>query len=310
MATPTQAFSPRGMWPVLYAYFDADNALDLHAIRTQIERTIDAGAEGIVILGLATEVNRLSLEEKQRFIEWTGQHVANRVPFAVTISGDTVDAQLALADYAAHHGASSLILQPPSSRGQPESFYFDFFADVMQRVRVPVGIQNAPEYLGVGLSVESLVELAARCEQFQWLKGEGPATVIQTTLERLRAQGSKLPVFNGRGGQELIDNLRAGCAGLIVAPDSFDWQAAICSAFAEGDEQRAHALYERVLPSIVFVMQSLDALTCYGKRIAAWRMGFDVAHDRGMQPTAFGKACARRFASALGPFADERKARG
>ncbi|CAN7434246.1 dihydrodipicolinate synthase family protein [Paraburkholderia sp. SIMBA_054] len=304
--TRLPSFSPRGMWPVLYAYFDADNTLDRQAIHTQIDATIDAGASGIVILGLATEVNRLTLEEKQRFIEWTGTYIAERVPFAATITGDTTDAQLALADYAADHGASSLILQPPSVRDKPESFYFDFFADVMQRVRVPAGIQNAPEYLGVGLTVQSLVALAAQCGQFQWLKGEGPATIIHSTIERLREHGSPLPVFNGRGGQELIDNLRAGCAGLIVAPDSFDWQAATYSAFIEDDQADAQALYERILPSIVFVMQSLDALTCYGKRIAAWRMGFDVEHDRGMRPTAFGLSCARRFAAALGPFADQR----
>ncbi|MPW21713.1 dihydrodipicolinate synthase family protein [Paraburkholderia sp. CNPSo 3157] len=297
------------MWPVLYAYFDADNALDERAIRTQIDRTIDAGASGIVILGLATEVNRLSLEEKQRIIEWAGEHISHRVSLSVTITGDTVDAQLALADYAVKHGASSLILQPPSMRDKPESFYFDFFADIMQRVHVPVGIQNAPEYLGVGLSVQSLVTLSAQCPQFQWLKGEGPATVIQSTIERLREQGSRLPVFNGRGGQELSDNLRAGCAGLIVAPDTFDWQAAIYDAFVKGDHAKAEALYEGILPSIVFVMQSLDALTCYGKRIAAWRMGFDVVHDRGMRPTAFGLECARRFASRLGPFVNQRQTR-
>jgi 2-keto-3-deoxy-L-arabinonate dehydratase len=300
-------FSPRGMWPVLYAYFDANNALDRAAIRTQVDRTIEAGAQGIVILGLATEVNRLSLDEKQRFIDWTGEHVARRVPLAVTVSGDTVDAQLALAAYAAEHGASSLILQPPSARGRPEAFYFDFFADVMSQVELPVGIQNAPEYLGVGLEVQSLVKLAAQCPLFQWLKGEGPATIISATIQKLREQGSTMPVFNGRGGQELIDNLRAGCAGLIIAPDSFDWQAATGHAFAAGEHEKAQALYERVLPSIVFVMQSLDALTCYGKRIAAWRMGFDVAHDRGMQPTAFGLECARRYAAALGSFADQRK---
>ncbi|MEP9326634.1 hypothetical protein PPMP20_26415 [Paraburkholderia phymatum] len=47
-------------------------------------------------------------------------------------------------------------------------------------------------------------------------------------------------------------------------------------------------------------------MTCYGKRIVPWRMGFDVAHDRGMRPTAFGLACARRHASALGVLADRR----
>ena len=292
--------SPSGIWPVLYAFFDSRNELDREAYRIQINAMIAAGARSVVILGLATEVNRLSLDEKHRLIDWAREDIAARVPLVVTITGDTVDAQVALANYAVERGASWLILQPPSMRDKPESFYFDFFAAVMQRTRVPAGIQNAPEYLGVGLSAESIVTLASQCPNFRLLKGEGPATTIQRTVDRLRVLGHTLPVFNGRGGQELVDNLRAGCAGLIVAPDTFDRQVAIHRAFANGLEQEAEARYAQTLPAIVFVMQSLDALTCYGKRIAAWRMGFDVQHDRGVAPTAFGLECARRFAMQLG----------
>lgn len=299
--TPDSHSSPSGIWPVLYAYFDARNQLDRAAMRMQVDATIAAGARSIVTLGLATEVNRLTLDEKRRLIDWASEDIAGRVPLVVTITGDTVDAQVALADYAVERGASWLILQPPSMRDQPEPFYFDFFAAVMQRTRVPAGIQNAPEYLGVGLSAESIVALASQCPNFRLLKGEGPATTIQRTIERLNALGHPLPVFNGRGGQELVDNLRAGCAGLIVAPDTFDWQVAIRQAFADGLEREAELLYAQALPAIVFVMQSLDALTCYGKRIAAWRMGFDVQHDRGVAPTPFGLDCARRFATQLGP---------
>jgi 2-keto-3-deoxy-L-arabinonate dehydratase len=309
MSTAETLSPPAGMWPVLYAYFDAHNRLDRDAMRRQVDATIEAGASGIVILGLATEVNRLSLEEKRSVIDWAAADIASRVPLAVTVTGDTVDAQVALADYAAERGATGLILQPPSMRDRPESFYFDFFAAVMQRSRLPAGIQNAPEYLGVGLSAQSVVALASQCPQFRWLKGEGPAVTIRATIESLCALGKPLPVFNGRGGQELVDHLRAGCAGLIVAPDTFDWQAAIYQAFAAGDAARAERLYAQLLPAIVFVMQSLDTLTCYGKRIAAWRMGADVAHDRGIAPTPFGLECARRFAASLGAFGDRRQAR-
>ena len=70
------------------------------------------------------------------------------------------------------------------------------------------------------------------------------------------------------------------------------------------DPAAAQRHYEEVLPAIVFVMQSLDALTCYGKRIAAWRMGFEVQPDRGIAPSAFGLECAKRFADSLGPYKD------
>jgi 4-hydroxy-tetrahydrodipicolinate synthase len=256
------------------------------------------------VLGLATEVNKLSRVEREQVIQWAIEDSGGALPLAVTVSGTSVEAQRELARFALAQGASWLILQPPSlppgTAPQSETFYFDFFAAVMDGFDVPMGIQNAPEYLGVGLSPDSLERLAARCPNFRLLKGEGPSIVLAETIARV---GHLMPVLNGRGGLELLDNLRAGCAGMIVAPDCFDWQQRVYEAFADGDVVRAEALYREVLPGIVFVMQSLDTLICYGKRIAAWRMGFEVQHDRDTKllPSRFGLEAARRFAHTLGP---------
>jgi 4-hydroxy-tetrahydrodipicolinate synthase len=296
------ALALSGIHPILYAFFDRENRLDRDAMRRQIQVVLDAGAPGVAVLGLATEVNKLSDAERRQLVDWTAQDVARRVPLAVTITGDTVDAQRDLARYAIAHGADWLILQPPAQRGQPETYYFDFFAAVMSDLPVPVGIQNAPEYLGVGLGPEAIARLAARHAQFRVLKGEGPAVVIGQTIERV---GSLVRVFNGRGGMELVDNLRAGCAGLIVAPDCFDYLLAAYEHFRRGEIDQAEAIYREILPAIVFVMQSLDTLVCYGKRIAAWRMGMTEVFDRapGLPPTVFGLDAARRFNDRLGPVA-------
>ncbi len=112
-------------------------------------------------------------------------------------------------------------------------------------------------------------------------------------------------MFNGRGGLELPDNLRAGCAGMIPATDTFDFQVRIFELMRGGrpeDEETAEAIYRDALPTIVFVMQSLDTLICYGKRIAALRLGLGQVYDRdpGLTPELVGLACAARFAKALG----------
>ena len=293
-----------GIYPILYAFFDRNNQLDREAMRRQMQAVVRANAPGVAMLGLATEVNKLSRAEREQVIQWAREDSGGALPLAVTISGTTVEAQRDLARFAVEQGASWLILQPPAlamgSAPQPEKFYFDFFAAVMAGFDVPMGIQNAPEYLGVGLSPESLERLAAQCPNFRVLKGEGPSIVLAETVARI---GHLMPVLNGRGGLELIDNLRAGCSGMIVAPDCFDWQQRIYRAFTSGDIAQAEALYRDVLPAIVFVMQSLDTLICYGKRIAAWRMGFEVVHDRDAKllPSRFGLDAARRFAEVLGP---------
>ena len=302
----TQPVGVAGIYPILYAFFDGSNRLDRDAMRRQMETIVRIGAPGAAVLGLATEVNKLSRTEREQVIRWAIEDSGDSLPIAVTISGATIDAQRDLASFAIEQGATWLILQPPvlpaGETPRPEAFYFDFFAAVMQGFDVPVGIQNAPEYLGVGLSHESLERLAAQCSNFRLLKGEGPSILLAETVARI---GHLMPVLNGRGGLELLDNLRAGCAGMIVAPDCFDWQQRIYKAFSDGDDAQAEQLYKEVLPGIVFVMQSLDTLICYGKRIAAWRMGFDVEHDRDttLLPTRFGLEAARRFAQRLGPLA-------
>ena len=91
---------------------------------------------------------------------------------------------------------------------------------------------------------------------------------------------------------------------MIVAPDCAWEQLQIAKHYAAGDIDQAAAHYARILPTIVFVMQSLETLVIYGKRIAAWRCGMDVQHDRrcALTPTPFGLAIARRYAEQLGPF--------
>jgi 4-hydroxy-tetrahydrodipicolinate synthase len=172
----------------------------------------------------------------------------------------------------------------------------------MQGIRLPCAIQNAPDYIGVGWSPESIASLRDRCPNFTLLKGEGPVLAVRSVIEAVRGG---LAVFNGRGGLELPDNLRAGCAGMIPATDTFDYQVRIFDLMraSQRDEREAEEIYEKILPAIVYTLQSLDTLICYGKRIAALRLGLPEVHDRApaLAPTEFGMACARRYADMLGP---------
>jgi 4-hydroxy-tetrahydrodipicolinate synthase len=276
-------------------------------MRWQVQTAVRSGSPGVAILGLATEVNKLSVQEKHDVIAWTAQDLAGAAPMAVTISGPTAQEQLALAEVSLGYGAQYLVLQPPPRKELPISeadleVFFQLVLDELAQMspNTPVGIQNAPEFLGIGLGTPALERLRSRCANLRFLKGEAPSVIIEKTVQSV---GPQFPVLNGRGGMELIDNLRAGCSGMIVAPDCALEQARIANLYGHGEIEEAQAQYERVLPTITFVMQSLETLVVYGKRIAAWRCGMDVHHDRqcALIPSAFGLAAARRFARQLGP---------
>ncbi len=293
---------PGGILPMQYAFFGRDGKLDRAAMRRQARAALASGAHGVAVLGLATEVGKLDAGERRDVIDWVCEEVNGKVPVAVTIAGASVDEQVDLGRHAQRAGAAWVILQPPPERGLPESHYAQFFSRVMERLDLPVAIQNAPEYIGVGLGDEALCALARERANFVAVKGEGPAITIRRTIE---AVAPRLRVLNGRGGLELPDNLRAGCAGLIPATDSFDFLVRVFEGMQRGDEAHAERVYREVLPAIVFVMQSLDTLLCYGKRLAALRLGLAEVHDRqpALAPGAFGLECVRRYAGMLGPLA-------
>ena len=213
--------TPRGIWPILYAFFTERDALDRAAMRRQAEICVAAGAHGMAVLGLATEVSKLSPTERRQVVEWAAEDLAGRIPLAVTIFGATPEEQSVAVAHAAASGAAWVVLQPPRTPGITEDALIRFFGKVIERAPIPAGIQNAPELIGIGLSPAGIATLARNHANFKVLKGEAPATMIARIVAETEG---KLAVFNGRGGLELPDNLRAGCAGLIPAPDCFEAQ--------------------------------------------------------------------------------------
>lgn len=294
-----------GIHPMLYAFFDADGRLDRAAMRRQVDAVVASGAHGVAVLGLGTEVAKLSRQERAELVGWVAEDLAGRAPLTVTIAEETVEDANAAVAAAARAGAACVILQPPQRRDLSEDGYVDFFGSIADAAPIAVGVQNAPDYIGIGLSLDAIARMADRHPNIRLLKAEGSALYARQVVE---ATHGRLKIFNGRGGLEFTDNLRAGCAGMIPSIESMDVQVRIFELMARnepGAEQEAERLYAQILPMIVFVFQSLDSFLCYGKRIAARRLGLGPVHDRSpaLAPTATGLAWAERYASALPPLA-------
>jgi 2-keto-3-deoxy-L-arabinonate dehydratase len=292
----------RGVYPMLYAFFDAAGRLDRGAMRAQVEYCVVGGAHGIAALGLGTEVSKLHPEERRQVVAWVAEDLAGRLPLAITVFGSTPTEQIAFIRAAAEHGADWVILQPPQT-GEPitEDQLVDFFGAVADAAPVPVAIQNAPQYIGVGLSSAGLDRLSRDHPNVRLLKAEGSALDTRALIE---LTAGRMTVFQGRGGMEFTDVIRAGCVGMIPSVESCHVQSRIFELMRTGragDEAEAERLYARLAPLIVFLMQSVGQFVCYGKRLTARRIGLPEVHDRqpAQAPTAFGLDCLTRHAAVL-----------
>ena len=290
----------KGIFPMIYCFFNKNNSIDIKAINDQIQLIKNIGSQGIATLGLATEVNKLSFQEKKTIIELMADNCHNYISTAVTIHGNSLREFIELIDVAKKNQADWIILQPLIKKNTTDKNCYNFYKKLIPFVGdTIVGIQNAKEYLGVGLSIEDVVKLYKAFPNFRVIKSEASSISIQREIEQYPKD---LRVFNGRGGQEIVDNLIVGCKGIVPSLDSADKFLKIYKHFNNKDINKAKREYMKILPSIVFVMQSVKTLVCYGKRICAYRMGMKKVYDRspGIIPTAYGIRKSKELSKDLG----------
>ena len=289
-----------GVYPILYAFYDKTGRLDDGLMRLQVDKCIAAGAHGIAVLGLVTEVHKLDLNERRHLVQVVGRAIAGRVPYAVTVGEQSTHGQIEFARMAQGEGAAWVILQPPSIKGFAEAEYVRFLGTVADGVQIPVAVQNNPVNMDVSLSNASLLRLRDEHPNITMLKGEGPAVGV---AELVKAAAGRYAVFAGHGGKEYISNIRSGCVGLIPAPDCLDKQLVLHQLLLDGRLEEAEALHAQLLPLILFMTHSIPGLLCYGKRLFASRIGIEVVHARApdLTPTEFGLAEMRRMTRGWGP---------
>lgn len=291
----------RGIYPIVYALFDDTGALSREAMRRQVLAMLTHKVHGIGVLGLASEVNKLSGIERRELMEWVLEDVAGAVPVAVTVAEPSKPAQIEFAKAAFDAGAAWLVLQPPPVKGVPESELIRFFGAVADRSSLPIAVQNAPEYLGVGLSIEGLAALHRAHPNVALVKLEASAIAVRRLFEAL---DGRIDIFNGRAGLEIIASLQAGAVGIMPGGETFDILVKIYDDMQSeaGDGSRAHRLYADLAPTLVFLMESMDNFLVYGKRILGHRLGVEEVEPRDpySRPTDFGLQLAQSYAAALG----------
>ena len=291
-----------GVYPMVYCFFDDDGAIDQQAMRRQVDGLVDWGAQGIAVLGLASEVHKLAARERRIVLDCVAEALNGRLPLAVTVSDRTAPEQVAFGRAAQAAGADWLILQPAAVRDVGESAHMRFFGAVADGVELPVGLQIAPAYLGQGFAPENLVELQRQHANVKLMKLE--MTALGAADFIARTEGA-FDVFNGQAGVGLIDCLEAGCVGFIPGAETGDVSSRIYRLYSSGsDAERAEAtrLYQGVLPLWLMIMESIDTLLVYGKPLMARRLG--LAEPLARQPQGQASAFGRARIDALAAFLD------
>ncbi|MPZ94036.1 MAG: dihydrodipicolinate synthase family protein [Propionibacteriales bacterium] len=236
-----------GLWAVLATPFTGPE-VDEGSLAREVRAFVDAGAVGLVALGVFGEAAALSSDEQRRVVERVVA-TAPETPLVVGLSGRTTAVaveQGVAATRAAGAPLAALMVQVNSP--DPETLATHLRA-VHEATGAPVVVQDYPVASGVSVTPDQLLETLARCPFVAALKSEAPPTAL--AISRLTAHTS-VPVFGGLGGVALIDELTAGAAGAMTGFSHPQALSAVLAAWHEGGFDGARAAWAPWLPLATF----------------------------------------------------------
>ncbi len=199
-----------GVFPMLVTPFTPSGTIDDEDLRRLLDFVLGAGAHGVSILGLGGEASRLSSTERRAVARLVlSQAGGHRV--IVGCSADETTTSMDLARDAVDHGASIVMLAPPSRPDWDRNRLLDHFQRVAEGIApAPVMIQDAPAFVGVALDETFATDLARFQPSVLYAKPEG----LPAAEWAVRLSSAGLAVFGGHGGVYAMDVFEAGAVGL------------------------------------------------------------------------------------------------
>ena len=247
----------RGIIPVLPTPFKEDGSLDLESLDRLIEHALTWKADGLAILGVASEVEKLNAEEYEAIAESAARKIAGKAPLVVGVSGANTRAAAQSAAIARRVGAHAVFAKAPvASRAEAaEAEALDYYLTITQAADLPVMVQNfalASGESGV-ISMDALTRIVRADPRIQYVKEETPPPAGNGKITQIkRAFGERVAILSGLGGITLVDDLRRGATGNMPGSVLVRALISIHECYRQGKEEEADRLHAEILPLIVF----------------------------------------------------------
>lgn len=137
-----------------------DGQIDEEALRSLVERQIEAGIDGLVPCGSTGESATLSHLEHRRVVEIVIAAVAGRVPVIAGTGSNSTREAVELTMHAKEAGAEGALLLSPYYNKPTQEGIYAHYAAVAQETGLPIVIYNIPGRTASNIAPETIGRLA------------------------------------------------------------------------------------------------------------------------------------------------------
>ena len=241
-----------GIYPIVPTPFDERGAIDERSVGTLTEFMLARGVNGLAILGVMGEIDRLTDAEREAVIRRFREALPRTHTLVAGVLAHGTDAVIHACRRAVDLGVDALQIGPPPV--QSDAVLFDYYQRIGAEVAVPIIVHDYPPATQVILSPALVARLHKEIKQVRYLKLEDPPTGPKIDQVRSLA-GESLGIFGAYGGMYALEELERGAQGIMTGFVYQDLLVRLYTLHRAGRTEQAAELFYGILPLIRFEFQ-------------------------------------------------------
>lgn len=224
----------------------ANGDIDTDRLLNLLDWHIEAGTDGLVILGTTGESATINRKERRDIVKASVAHVNGRVPVIIGTGANSTAIAIELTKEAQEDGADAALLVTPYYNKPTQEGLFLHYKAVAEAVDIPQILYNVPGRTGVDLLPETVARLADIPNIVSVKEATGDVSRVEQILSLVN---DKMSIVSGDDGTAK-DFLLARGHGVIsvtanIAPAKMK---ALCMACLAGDEEKAETINNELMP--------------------------------------------------------------
>lgn len=243
-----------GVFPILATPFEDNEHPDLESFDRLVRFTGGLGVDGITILGVLGEANRLLDGEREQLVR-TAVAAAGKLPVIVGTSHSGTRAARELSQMAQELGAQAVMVTPHAEAVPNEDRVAEYYRTIAEGVKIPIVMQDHPASTQVHMPAPLLLRIIREVPGIACIKEEAVPTAPKIRALAAGMKERKVPILTGLGALYGLFDLEAGASGFNTGFAFPEVLMAMVKAAGSGDWFRVREIYTRFLPLIVFEQQ-------------------------------------------------------
>lgn len=244
-----------GVIPILATPFQDDESLDLASLQRLIEFVASMGVNGVTLLGVLGESNRLTDSERTTLLK-TALKAANGLPVIAGCSHTGTAATISLASEAADLGAAAVMIAPSRQPIPNDAVVSEYYERIAAKMPLPIVLQDHPGSTEVHMRTPLILNIAKQIPSIACIKAEAVPSpqkiaALRAGLKEIRP----IPVLTGLGGLYGFFDLERGSEGFNTGFAFPEILLSIMECVRAGEMDAAYGIYRLYLPLMVFEQQ-------------------------------------------------------